>query len=395
VVRDVRAAAADPLTTSLVGKARRAPTPPVLSGRALNRAVLARQWLLERRRAPAQIAIDHLVGMQAQAPLSPYVGLWSRLDAFDPADLAGLLLERRAVRTWVMRSTIHLLTADDALGLWPLMHPVVERAYRSGHFARDVEGVDTAALLALGRALVEERPRTRAELAPMLVARFPGWPPDSLVYTVSYNLPVVQVPPRGVWGSTGPAAWTTIQAWLGRPLEPDPSIDQIVLRYLGAFGPASVADMQAWSRLSRLRPAFERLRPSLRPFRDEQGRELFDLPDAPRPGPDVPAPIRFLPEYDNVLLGHADRSRIIPAGRRIPLPPGDGAARGTILIGGMFAGEWRIARAPDRAAATLVVEPFEPVTPADADAIEVEGRGLLRFVAPDIEHEVDVREPIG
>ncbi len=294
-----------------------------------------------------------------------------------------------------MRSTIHLLTADDALRLWPLMHPAVERAYRSSHFARDVAGADSAALVALGQRLVEEAPRTRSELAPLLAARFPGLPSDSLVYTVSYNLPVVQVTPRGVWGSTGPAAWTTIQAWLGRPLEPDPSIDEVVLRYLGAFGPASVADMQAWSRLSRLRPAFERLRPRLRPFGDEHGRELFDLPEAPRPGPDVPAPIRFLPEYDNVLLGHADRSRIIPPGRRIPLPPGEGAARGTILIDGTFAGEWRVVRAPDRAAVTLVVEPFEPVASADVDAIEVEGRGLLRFIAPETEHEVDVREPIG
>ena len=371
------------------------PTSPVLSQRALNRALLARQWLLERHEATAETTIHHLVGMQAQAPLSPYVGLWSRLSDFDQVELAALLVERRAVRTWVMRSTIHLVTAVDVRTLWPIMHPVVERAWRSTHFARDVAGVDPAEILSLGQRLVEERPRTRAELAPVLAERWPDVPTDSLVYTLSYNLPVVQVPPRGVWGTTGPSAITTIDAWLGPIGDLAPDIDAVVLRYLAAYGPASVMDCQAWSGLTKLRPAFERLRPRLETFRDEAGREVFDLPDAPRPPEDVPAPTRFLPEYDNVLLGHADRSRIIPSGRRIPLPPGEGASRGTILIDGMFGGEWRIERSRDTALATLVVEPFEAVTPAHTGAVEAEGLELLRFVAPASAPEVDVREPIG
>lgn len=370
-------------------------TPTVLRQRALNRALLARQWLLERRESTAEAAIEQLVGMQAQAPLSPYVGLWSRLADFDPVELAALLVERRAVRTWVMRSTIHLVTAADVRTLWPIMHPVVERAWRGSHFARDVAEIDPAAILTLGQQLLEERPRTRSELVPVLAERWPDIPPDSLVYTLSYNLPVVQVTPRGVWGSTGPAAITTIDAWLGPAGEATPDIDAIVVRYLAAYGPASVMDCQSWSGLTKLKPAFERLRPRLETFRDERGRELFDVPDAPRPDAEVPAPIRFLPEYDNVLLGHADRSRIIPPGRRIPLPPGEGAGRGTVLIDGMFQGEWRIERSRDRSAATLVIEPFEVVPDTDKRALEAEGLELLRFIAPDAGPEVNVLEPFG
>ena len=374
------------------------PEPPVLSQRALNRALLARQWLLERRPRETTTTADalkHLVGLQAQAPLAPYVGLWSRIAGFDPQDLATLLRERRAVRTGVMRATIHLLTADDVLWLRPLTHPAISGAWRSSHFARDVDGVELGEILELGRTSIEAGPLTRAELAPLLAERFPGPPPDSLVYSVSYNLPVLQPTPRGVWGRTGPASLTTIEAWLGRSFDRDAPIDDLVLRYLAAFGPATVADMQAWSRLTGLRPAFERIRPRLATHRDDRGRELFDLPDAPLPHPDTPAPVRFLPEYDNALLGHADRTRIIPKGRRIPLPPGDGARLGTILLDGMLAGEWHLERERDGARATIVVEPYEPVDIATRQAIEAEGLDLLALIAPDREPAIEVREPIG
>jgi len=365
----------------------------MLGPRALNRALLARQWLLDRHGAPVSSAIEHLVGMQAQAPLAPYVGLWSRIAAFEPDGLATLLLERQVVRTWLMRSTIHLVTARDALRLLPVMRPVVERAFRGSPFARDIAGVDHDGLLATGRTLIEERPRTRAELAPILAERWPGVPADSLVYALSYSLPVVQVTPRGVWGMTGPPAVTTVDAWLGRSPDEEPDIDAVVLRYLAAFGPASVLDCQSWSGLTRLKPVFERLRRGLETFRDADGRELFDLPEAPRPDPATPAPPRFLPEYDNVLLGHADRSRIIPPGRRIPLPPGNGATRGTILVDGMFAGEWRIVVGDGRA--RLEVKPFAAMPAADRTAIGDEGSGLLGLVAPGLHHAIDLREPIG
>ena len=150
-------------------------------------------------------------------------------------------------------------------------------------------------------------------------------------------------------------------------------------------------DIQAWSGLTRLRTVVDRLRPDLATFRDDRGRELFDLPDAPRPDPDVPAPPRFLPEYDNVLIGHADRSRIIPAGRRIPLPPGNGATRGTVLLDGIFRGEWRIAT--DGGRATLRIEPFEPIPSAELPALDEEGTRLLRFAAAGLEGRIEVLAP--
>ena len=363
----------------------------VLSSRALNRALLARQMLLDRSPMGATAAVEAMVGLQAQAPLAPYVGLWSRLVAFDAAELARDLVERRLVRTSLMRATIHLVSADDALTIRPLVHPALERGFRTSPFARDLAGVDVAELLALGRGLLEERPWTRTALGRRLTERWPDRPPDSLVYAVTYLVPVVQVPPRGAWGETGPPAWTTMESWLGRPVDDRPSIDELVLRYLAAFGPATVMDIQSWSGLTRLRGVVERLRPRLLTFRDARNRELFDVADAPRPGPDVPAPPRFLPEYDNVLLGHADRSRIIPPGRRMPLPPGDGAKRGTFLLDGMLAGEWRIVS--DGGRATLTVAPFESMLGFEVTAVEDEAARLVAFSAPDTDPRVVVLAP--
>jgi hypothetical protein len=361
----------------------------VLGPRTLNRALLSRQMLLERRPLSAEAAIEHLVGLQAQAPLAPYVGLWSRLAGFEPTELSDAIMARRAVRTSLMRSTIHLVTARDALVLRPLIQPALERGFRGSPFARGVAGVDLDPIIAAGRALLEERPRTGPDLARSLAQRWPDLPADSLVFAVSYLVPLVHVPPRGVWGTTGPVARTTLEHWLGRPLEPDHTLDELVLRYLAAFGPASVPDIQAWSGLTRLRSVVERLRPGLATFRDDHDRELFDLPGAPRPDAATPAPPRFLPEYDNILLGHADRSRIVPAGRAIPLPPGNGASIGTVLIDGIFAGTWRIARSAGTA--TLTIDPFEPIPPAERIALEEEAAALLGLT--DGDGSIVVRTP--
>jgi hypothetical protein len=364
---------------------------PNLGPRAQNRALLARQMLLGRERMTALAAVEHLVGMQAQAPLAPYVGLWSRLDGFRPESLSSAIVERRVVRTSLMRSTIHLVTADDALWLRPLIAPVLERGFRTSPFGRRLEGIDLTDIQAAGRALVEAHPMTSPELAARLAARWPEIDRESMVYSIGYLVPLVHVPPRGVWGETGPVARTTLKSWLGRPLDMAPSIDDLVIRYLAAFGPATAMDIQAWSGLTRLRAVVERLRPRLATFRDENGRELFDLPAAPRPDPETPAPPRFLPEYDNVLLGHADRSRIIQAGRRIPLPPGNGATRGTVLIDGMFAGEWQIST--HRGRATLEIDPFETIPAAELPELHEEGARLLAFAADDTDGRIVVRPP--
>jgi hypothetical protein len=343
--------------------------PTTLSRRALNRALLARQLLLDRRPMAAYDAIEQVVGLQGQAPLAPYVGLWSRLADFETDELAGLLIERRAVRTSLMRGTIHLVTDRDALALRPLLQPVLDR-----YHGRMVDHVDLAPVLAYARELVETRPRTQAELRAAFARLWPDADTSTLALVAHLRLGLVQVPPRGVWGRTGLPALTTLETWLGRPLDASPSLDRLVLRYLAAFGPATAHDVQAWCGRTGLGEVVERLRPSLRVMRSADGVDLYDLPDAPRPGSDVPAPVRFLPEYDNVLLSHKDRRRVVPEGRRVPLPPGNGAATGTVLIDGWFGANWRF-DGPD-----LVVEPFETIAPAVADAVEAEGRLLARFV---------------
>jgi hypothetical protein len=360
----------------------------MLGPRALNRALLARQMLLERQPVTALAATEHLVGLQAQAPLAPYVGLWSRLATFQAAELAGALTDRTAVRASLMRATIHLVSADDALTLRSLIQPVLERGFANSPFARQIAGIDRDELLEAGRALLEERPLSSAELGRTLARRWPEHDPESMAYALGFLCPLVQVTPRGLWGRTGSPARTTMTAWLGRPLDAAPSLETLVLRYLGAFGPASVMDAQAWSGLTRLGGVFDGLRPRLQTFRDDAGRELFDLPDAPRPEPDSPAPVRFLPEYDNVLLGHADRSRIIPAGPSIPLPPGNGATMGTILLDGMYAGTWRIRRAEGRA--TLTIRPFERVRPGDEAALVDEGSRLVAFATDGMPADISI-----
>jgi Winged helix DNA-binding domain len=318
------------------------PRPPLLGRRALNRALLARQLLLRRSSMAPEEAMEHLVGLQAQAPLAPYVGLWSRLDGFEPAALSALLDERRAVRTHAMRATIHLLTARDALRLRPLTQAVLTRAFGGTPFARGLRGLDLGAVAAAGRTLLDEAPRTRPELGRALAMRWPDRDPGDLSTAVTYLVPAVQVPPRGLWGRTGAPRWAAIEAWLGEPLPAAPPPDEAVLRYLAAFGPAAPADVRTWSGLTGLAQVMERLRPRLRRFRDEHGRELLDLPDAPRPDPDTPAPARLLPEFDNVLLSHAERSRINDLGHPIPPAPGNGAQMGTFLDDGFLRGTWRI-----------------------------------------------------
>ena len=373
---------AQPSTASASAPARDGRKPgPLLSRRALNRALLARQLLLRRAPLSAAAAVEHLVGLQAQAPNAPYVGMWTRLDGFQHDELARLVAGRQAVRTPLMRATVHLVSARDALALRPVVQSVLERGLRGSPFGRRLAGLDMAALLAAGQALLEERPRTRSELGALLAARWPERDSAALAYAVSYLLPLVQVPPRGLWGASGPATWTTTASWLGRPLDPDAAPDEMILRYLAAFGPATVADVQTWSGLTRLRAAVERLRPRLCTFRDEAGRELFDLPDAPRPDPETPAPPRFLPEYDNALLSHADRSRIIVDNRPVPLPPGNGGTLGTVLVDGFFGGTWAIARQGD--AAMLRIEPSEPLSAQDRSALAEEGARLLSFAASD------------
>ncbi|MFJ1733911.1 winged helix DNA-binding domain-containing protein [Streptomyces sp. NPDC088254] len=352
---------------------------PVLGVRALNRATLDRQLLLSRSRLTPEAAVAHLVGLQAQNVRPPYHALAARLDGFAPEALSALMADRRVARIVTLRSTLHTHTADDCLTLRPLVQPAREReltAFRAG-----LAGVDLGRLAALARDLVEAEPRTMGQLREELGARWPDADPQSLAVAARCVLPLVQVTPRGLWGRSGQVALTTAEHWLGRPAEPAPPVDVVVLRYLAAFGPASVKDMQTWAGLTRLREAFERLRPRLLAFRDEHGVELFDLPDAPRPDPDTPAPPRFLPEFDNLLLSHADRTRVVPAPYRGRTWQGNQAHR-AFLVDGFVAGVWRLE--PD----ALVIEPFADLDRARREEVTAEAEHMLACLYAETPYDI-------
>jgi hypothetical protein len=346
----------------------------VLGPRALNRALLGRQMLLRRSNLSAAKAIEHLVGMQAQVPTSPYVGLWSRLEDFHHDELSRLIANRRAVRMSLMRCTIHLVTARDCFALRPAMQPVLERGLFVGSpFGRQIEGVEIDVLLAAGRAALDEEPRTTADMRKLLAKSWPGYDSNSLAYAVRYLLPMVQIPPRGLWGGRGIPTYMTADTWLGDRLKSSGPPDAMVMRYLKAFGPSTIADIQSWSGLTNVRLVTERLRPRLRTFRDEKGRELFDVPGGVFVDPDADVPPRFLPDYDNALLAHDDRSRIIAKEHRQLI------GRPTLLVDGYAMGFWKVVR--EKGAVTLVIETVKPLSKKDLKAVEAEGLQLLAFIA--------------
>ncbi|MFF3645331.1 winged helix DNA-binding domain-containing protein [Streptomyces sp. NPDC002564] len=354
-------------------------TAPVLGVRALNRATLDRQLLL-RRSADLSVgdAVAHLVGLQAQNVKPPYHALAARLEDFDPAGLSALLESRDLVRMVTMRSTIHLHTAADARTLRPLVQGALERELSA--FRKGLAGVDLTELAALAREAVEAEPRTPKQLRELLLVRWPDADPQSLGIAARCTLPLVQVTPRGLWRRGGQVALTTVGAWLGGDEGTVPAPDDTVLRYLGAFGPASVKDLQTWAGLTRMREVFERLRPGLRTFRDENGVELFDLPDAPRPDPDTPAPPRFLPEFDNLLLSHADRARVVPAAYKGRTWKGN-VSYPVFLLDGFLAGVWRLTQDTEGGTALLTIEPFEPLRRGQREELTREAERMLTRIA--------------
>jgi hypothetical protein len=347
----------------------------VLSQRALNRALLERQFLLRRSTLSAVETIARLGGIQAQLPHAPYIGLWARIDGFVPSELAELIKNKLVVRIVLMRSTLHLVTASDCRRWWPVVRPVLERHLKSSEFGKNLTGLDTQKLISKGGALIKDSVLTHSALAILLEKHLPGVNGQSVAYALRTHIPMVQAPPRGLWGLSGRSMWTSAEKWLGHPFDADTSPKRLVLRYLAAFGPATVADVQAWSGLSGLRKILESLRPRLRTFCDERNRELFDVPEGPLPDSDTPAPPRFLPEYDNILLAHADRTRIIPQEYRKRI----GIGIPTVLVDGFVRGTGKLVK--DKRAATLVVSSFHSPSRKEIAALTLEGTRLLSFTA--------------
>ncbi len=331
--------------------------------------------MLDRKRLRPLDTVERLVGLQAQVPRDPYVALWSRLDGFRATDLSAAIERRDAVRMPFLRATLHLVTRRDALRLRPVVDAVLDRSLHSqSPFGRAIEGVDVDELAAFASALLADQPRSRAQLGPLLAEHWPGYDGPSLAYACTYLLHLVQVTPRGLWKRRGSSAFTTLEAWLGERPARDAAPDAMVLRYLAAFGPATPADVRTWSGLAGAAEILDRLRPKLRILGDENGRELFDVPRAPLPSADLPAPVRFLPEYDNAVLSHADRLRIVASGTK-PLTE---VGWGLVLVDGFAAARWRAASENDRT--TLRVEQFRALTKTERNDVEEEGVRLADFL---------------
>lgn len=353
----------------------------ILSQRALNRATLARQMLLARERTTALDAVERLLGLQAQLPRPPYVALWARVAGFQREELTGLVQRREVVRATLMRCTLHLMSTRDYLQLRPAIYPALDRAMR-GVLRERAERLDMPALLAAARGHLASAPRTFEALRDLLVGADADGDARAMGYAVRCQLPIVQVPTATAWGYPAAAEFVTTETWLGAaPAWGDASPSLLIRRYLAAFGPASVGDMQTWSALTGLREAFEALRPSLSVFRDERGRELFDLPDAPRPSEDTTAPVRFIPDFDSLILAHDDRRRLIADEHRAAIFLPNLRILPTFLVDGRVAGTWKIEA--KKASATLVIEPFTAVPRAARAALTEEGDELVRFVEPE------------
>ncbi len=353
--------------------------PEILSQKALNRALLARQMLLAREAVPPLEAIQRLVGLQAQQAQPPYVGLWTRVEGFERAMLHALLHSRDVVRSTLMRGTLHLMGATDYVALRSSLQPGLTAGMNA--VLRDrVKDMDIPGLVAEARKIFRANSGTFTELRTALIDRFPEADERAMGYAVRTHLPLVSVPDESEWGFRADAPFADAESWLGRAPGGEAQTQSLVLRYLAAFGPATATDIQTWSGLSGLRGILEELRPNLLTFRDDRKRELFDLPEAPRPSEDSPAPVRFLPGFDNLILSHADRTRIIADEHRPRVTTKNLLVLPTFLVDGFVAGLWKCTRV--KKSATLTLTPFTPLSATVKKQLTKEGERLARFLEP-------------
>lgn len=348
-------------------------TQPRLTLRELNRATLARQHLLERTTDSPLAVIERLVGMQSQIPAPPFTGLWSRVEGFAFDDLSALMLDRSAIRLSLMRCTVHLVSARDALALRPRIQELYDRQFLQ---ARELAlpSVDVAELDAFVRALLGEEPRTTKALGEALEARWPGEARGRLVTVARLRQPLLQIPPRGVWGKALQTTYALLDDFTG---ETPRAIGrtELVRRYLAAAGPATAKDFQLWSGLTGWEPVFAGMAEELLTFQGPRGELLFDLPDAPRPAPDTPAPVRLLPEWDSTLMMYADRCRVVTEDRRKAMLSINGIYAASVLVDGFVVAACKTTKG--KTGGRIDVWPFERLIKTAQRAIATEGDALL------------------
>jgi hypothetical protein len=348
--------------------------PETLTLRQLNRATLARQLLLGRERIAPVEAVERLGGLQAQEPKPAFAALWTRLEGFERADLHQALERRSVVRGTMMRATLHMTSAGDYAGLRAALQPMLTGAMNG--ILRQRGDVDLERVLPVARKLLGERPLTFNDLRAALSERFPEFEHRSLGYAVRMQLPLLMVPSDDRWSFPSDACFTLAERWIDTPVAGE-DLPALVRRHLAAFGPASAADVQAWSGLKGLKDVVDGMADELVAFKHGR-RTLYDLPDAPRPEEDAPAPPRLLPEFDSLLLAHQDRTRVIEDDRRKALATKNLRVQATFLVDGFVAGSWAIER--KRGAATLTLSAFERLAKPVKDELAAEAETLLRFL---------------
>ncbi|MBF6330446.1 winged helix DNA-binding domain-containing protein [Nocardia transvalensis] len=366
-------------------------TADLVPNRVLNRTLLARQHLLHRTTLSVAEMCEHLIGLQAQDVPPPFVGLWSRIADFEPGTVSSGLTDRSLVRITLMRGTIHMVTPADALRIAPHIQPELEKVpFRKGFNYGAMVGLDPEEVRRRGEQVLGDEPMPAAELRARAAELYPDRDPGAVVQTWLYQLPVLQTPPRGLWKNNSRPVWSRIEPWLGAPLDPSYPLEELVIRYLRAFGPATTMDVQTWSKLLGIKEAMARLGDRVRTYTDERGRTLYDAADAELADPDQPAPVRYLGWYDNIVLSHQDRSRIVPDAAAPPLQY-LATQVSPILVDGYLSGIYKIFT--DRTRARLRIVPGRTWSAAERKDVEAEGLALLGFLEADREPSIEILAP--
>jgi len=361
-----------------------------LSTRELNRTLLARQLLLARSSDSVEGVLWRLVALQSQVPQSPHLALWSRVAGYTPDSLNSLAKDRRVVRATAMRATLHTLLSEDYLRFRSALQPAMHKALR-GFFSGSWRQIDLERVRQLGEEFMAT-PHTFAELKAFLEQQELSCLLEAATYAARTHLPLVQIPEGKPWGYTGNPRYVLASRWLGRSPQTDGgALASLVRRYLRAYGPASRQDLEYWTGMGGMREVLEDLRPELAEYVDESGRRLIDLAEAEIVPADAPAPVRLLPEWDSALLGHADRSRILPERYRKAIVRTVGRIMPSVLVDGFVAGIWKITASGQRA--RLEVTLFAPMPEGARHELEAEAWQLMRALYPAARHtEVCVGE---